>query len=243
VSRVVIVLLSLWVQTPVLAAKVTLAVAANFTAPMKQLVRHFEDQTGHQTVVSSGSTGKLYAQILNGAPFDIFLAADQERPLLLHRAGLAQAPKTYAIGRLVLWSKDQGLIAGDPAVLTRGDFARLAIANPKTAPYGVAAMQIIEALGQRQALEPKLVRGDNIAQTYQFVMSGNAQLGFVAASQVNASDIGSRWVPPPSLYQPIRQDAVLLNRGKNKPAALAFMAFLDSAAARQIADRHGYAKE
>ncbi len=230
-------------QNPALAAKTTLAVAANFTAPMKELVRQFEEQTGHQAVVSYGSTGKLYAQIQNGAPFDIFLAADQQRPQRVHQAGLGQAPKTYAIGRLVLWSRDPGLIAGDSDVLARGNFSRVAIANPKTAPYGAAAMQIIEALGHAQRLAAKLVRGDNIAQAYQFVMSGNAQLGFVAASQVQGSGTGSRWVPPTSLYAPIRQDAVLLNRGRDNPAAQAFMEFLDGPAARRVADRYGYARE
>lgn len=239
-SRISVLLLCLSALSPACAAKVTLAVAANFTAPMKELARQFEGKTEHQAVVSYGSTGKLYAQIQNGAPFDIFLAADQQRPLRLYEAGLGETPKTYAIGRLVLWSRDPALIAGDSEVLADGNFTRLAIANPRTAPYGVAAMQIIEALGHQQTLQAKLVRGDNIAQTYQFVMSGNAQLGFVAASQLPGADKGSRWIPPTTLYEPIRQDAMLLHRGTSNPAARAFMEFLDSPAAHQVVDRHGY---
>ncbi len=220
--------------------QVRLAVAANFSAPMKELGRRFSEKTGYRTMLSFGSTGKLYAQIRNGAKFDVFLAADQKRPRLLHEAGLGQSPRTYAIGRLVLWSNAPDLITGSDA-LASAKVRRIAIANPKTAPYGRGAMQILEALGQAQALRAKLVRGENIAQTYQFVATGNAQLGFVAASQVKGIGMGSHWQPPQSMYDPIRQDAQLLQRGANNPAALAFLDFLFSEESCQRVKEYGYA--
>lgn len=222
-----------------MAAQVKVAVASNFTAPMREIATRFEQATGHQAVVSYGSTGKLYTQIRHGAPFQVFLAADQERPQRIHQAGLGAVPHTYAIGRLVLWSSDPKLIDSS-GVLQGGQFRRIAIANPKTAPYGAGALQILDTLGVKQQLTPKLVRGDNIAQTFQFVTTGNAQLGFVAYSQVARDSNGSQWLPPQSLYQPLRQDAVLLEKGSGNPAALAFMDFLLSDEAQGIVSRYGY---
>jgi molybdate transport system substrate-binding protein len=231
-------LVPLW-PTPSTAGQVKVAVAANFTAPMKEISRRFEQQTGHRTIVSYGSTGKLFAQIHNGAPYEVFLSADQERPRLLFEAGIGDEPTTYAIGQLVLWSADPDLIDDKASVLHASDaFDRIAIANPKTAPYGAAAMQILEALGVREQLMPKLVRGDNIAQTYQFVMTENAQLGFVAMSQVG--EHGSKWIPPGSIHTPIRQDMVLLDKGRTNAAAAALVDFLRSDDARAITRRHGY---
>jgi molybdate transport system substrate-binding protein len=225
--------------TSATAAQVKLAVAANFTAPMREIAARFAEATGHQALVSYGSTGKLYAQIRNGAPFHVFLAADRERPRLVYESGLGGEPKTYAIGRLVLWSHDAELIEGSEA-LGAGEFARIAIANPKTAPYGSGALQILETLGVKDQLKRKLVKGDNIAQTYQFVMTENAQLGFVALSQVTGSSDGSSWVPPQSMYDPLHQDMVLLTQGSTNPAALAFVDFLLGDEAQQIARRYGY---
>jgi molybdate transport system substrate-binding protein len=219
-----------------------IAAAANFTAPMRELVTRFAASTGHQAVVSYGSTGKLYTQIIHGAPYHLFLAADQARPLRLHREGLGQPPQTYATGKLVLWSLDADLIEG-PDALRSAEVRRIAIANPKTAPYGGGAQQILKALGLDAEIENKLVRGDNIAQTYQFVMTGNAQLGFVALSQVIEAHRGSRWIPPQALYSPIHQDVILLNRGKEHPAAEAFLRFLLGPEGQTIARRYGYGVE
>ena len=225
------------------AGTVKVAVAANFTAPMRELAKSFERATGHRALVSYGSTGKLYAQIIHGAPFEVFLAADRERPALLHEAGLGEAGFTYAIGRLALWSPDPGLIDDARALLQQAGFSRLAIANPKTAPYGVGALQVLEALGALQSVQAKLVRGDNIAQTYQFVMTGNVPLAFVAISQVTDQNEGSLWVPPQSMYEPLRQNAILLERGREAPAAQAFIDYLQSPAARSLIARYGYATE
>lgn len=227
--------------TPVAAAdKVNVAVAANFTPAMKEIAAAFTTATGHETVVSYGSTGKFYAQIIHGAPFDVLLAADPVRPQLLAAAGLASELFTYAVGKLVLWSADPERVDEKGEVLKTGAFRRLAIANPKTAPYGAAALQVLESLGSLVELEPKLVRGDNISQTYQFVLTGNAQLGFVALSQVTLDPKGSRWEPPESMYDPIYQDAVLLARGMDNPAATALIHFLKGAEARAVIEKYGY---
>lgn len=224
---------------PLHAAEVKVAAAANFTAPLKEIARQFATDTGHRAIVSYGSTGKLYAQILNGAPFDVFLAADQERPALIEQKAIGSSRFTYATGRLVLWSSDPGLLDGTADALRSPGIRRLAIANPKTAPYGNGAMQIIGALQLTEPLQRKLVRGDNIAQTYQFVMTGNAQAGFVAMSQVADDAKGSRWIPPQSMYDPIRQDAVLLQPGNT--AAEAFIAYLQGDTAKETIRRYGYA--
>jgi len=225
------------------AAEVKVAVAANFTAAMKEIAAGFEQATGHTALLSFGSTGKLYAQIIQGAPFALFLAADQKRPKLLEDDGRASRRFTYATGKLVLWSAKPDFVDARGDVLTRGDFRHLAIVNPQTAPYGAAAMQVLDNLGLSAALGPRLVRGENVTQTYQFVATGNAELGFVALSQVMLKPEGSRWKVPQSLYTPIRQDAVLLERGADQPAALALLAYLKGPEARAVIERLGYAAD
>ena len=235
------------------AAEVTVAVAANFAAPMQQIARAFAQDTGHQAVVSLGATGSFYAQIRNGAPFHVFLSADDETPQRLEREGLAVAGTrfTYALGQLVLWSPQPGRVDDRGEVLRTGAFPRLAIANPRLAPYGQAAMQVLDRLGVAAQWQPRLVVGENIAQAYQFVATGNASLGFVALSQVLVDGRmdgriggrireGSAWIVPPSLHDPIRQDAVLLSRGQGNPAATALLAYLRSDKARAVIRAHGY---
>lgn len=228
------------------ADEVHIAVAANFTAPMKELAAGFERDTGHKVLASYGSTGKFYAQIKHGAPFDILLAADDETPARLEREGAAQPGTrfTYAIGKLVLWSAQAGLVDDKGAILKTGKVSHLAIGNPKTAPYGAAAIEALAKLGLLASLEAKFVQGENISQTHQFVVSGNAPLGFVAMSQVFENGqltSGSAWVVPASLYAPIRQDAALLAKGKANPAAAAFLNYLKSDAARARIQAYGYA--
>jgi molybdate transport system substrate-binding protein len=227
------------------AEQAQIAVASNFTAPMKAIIAAFEADSGHSVQASYGSTGKLYAQIKNGAPFEALLAADQKRPMLLEEEGVAVPGSgfTYAIGKLILWSADPKLITERAKVLDDGDFDKLSIANPKLAPYGVAAMETLEALGVKEAIEPKLVMGENIAQTYQFVDTGNAKLGFVALSQVMQDGRitkGSGWVVPSARHRPIRQDAVILKSGEDNAAIGALIGFLKGAEARQIIQAYGY---
>jgi molybdate transport system substrate-binding protein len=223
------------------ANEVKVAVAANFTDAAQEIGARFEAATGHTAVFSFGSTGQLYTQITQDAPFEVFLAADQARPEKAVADGYAVADSrfTYAIGRIVLYSRDPDLVRGE-ATLRASTFARLAIANPKTAPYGAAAVAAMQALGVYGALAGKLVQGNNIAQTYQFVETGNADLGFVALSQVVGSDAGSRWLVPDDLYPPIAQDAVLLKRGAGNPAAAAFLAFLKGPEAKAVKEKYGY---
>jgi molybdate transport system substrate-binding protein len=228
------------VWTSVRADEVKVAVAANFTAAMKEIAAGFEHATGHEALLSFGSTGKLYAQIVNGAPFALFLAADQERTRLLEDAGRASGRFTYAVGKLVLWSASPGVVDPQGEVLSRGGFARLAIANPKTAPYGAASLEVLEKLGLGARLRARLVRGDSIAQTHQFVATGNAEIGFVALAQVVLSPGGSRWTIPQELYSPLRQDAVLLAPGRDQPAAQAFLDYLKGPEARGVIERFGY---
>lgn len=228
------------------AAELSIAVAANFTGAAKALAKQFREQTGHQVRVSYGSTGKLYTQIANGAPFEVFMAADSARPKMAEDEGLAVAGSrfTYARGRLVLWTPKPGLFEDGVVFLKGGGFNRLAIANPKTAPYGYAAQQVLTQLGLWDALRPRLVRGDSIAQTFQFVATENADLGFVANAQIikwrGAS--GSYWRVPEDLHSPIEQQAVLLLRGKDNPAAVAFMEFLKGAQARAVIEDFGYGR-
>lgn len=227
------------------AAEVAVAVAANFAATMQRLVPVFEQQTGHKVVAAYGSTGKLAAQIQNGAPFEAFLAADDETPIRLERAAHAVAGTrfTYAIGRLVLWSRRPGLVDARGEVLRGGDFDRLAIADPRLAPYGAAALQTLRALGLADRLRAHLVTGESIAQAHQFVATGNAPLGFVALSQVQVDGRiaeGSGWVVPVHLHEPIVQQAVLLGKGRDNPAAAALLQFLRSAAARDVMRAAGY---
>jgi molybdate transport system substrate-binding protein len=228
------------------AETLRLAVAANFTAASKALVARFEEQTSHRLLVSYGSTGKLYAQIVHAAPFDIFLAADENRPRRLVEEGHAEAASrfTYAQGRLVLWSAQEGLFSDGSAYLKGGDYRRLAIANPDSAPYGMAAQQLLQGLGIWKRLSPRLVRGDSITQAFQFVATGNAEVGLVAASQLKAwPHKGSLWDVPEEYYQPIVQQAVLLHRARGSDAALAFMRFLKSDEARGVIRDFGYAVE
>ena len=227
------------------ADQVSVAVASNFTGPMERIASAFEKTTGHKALVAYGTVGKFYAQIKNGAPFEVLVSADDETPIRLEKDGLALAPSrfTYAIGKLVLWSATPGLVDDKGEVLKRGDFKRLAIANPKVAVYGAAATEAMKRLGVDAALEPRLVYGENITQTYQFAATGNAELGFVALSQIYKDGQyapGSYWLVPSALYPQIRQDAVLLVRGKSNPAAAALLSYLKSDAARQVIRAHGY---
>lgn len=224
------------------AAEIRVAVASNFTDAARQIARRFEAESGHRAVLVFGSTGKHYAQILNGAPFDAFLAADVHRPELLETAGIAVPGSrfTYAVGRIVLWSRQPGYV--DPAgkVLESGDFRHLALANPQLAPYGRAAREVLEARGLWARFEGRMVRGETIGQAYQFVYSGNAELGFVAYAQIvrpGAPPEGSWWEVPQELYAPIEQQAVLLTEDA---AARAFIEFVRSEAAREIIRAHGY---
>ena len=222
-----------------------MAVAANFSAPMKVIAQAFERETGHKAVLSFGATGQLYAQIRNGAPFSILLAADELTPAKIEKEGLGVTGTTftYAIGQLVLWSKNPGRVDEQGEILKKGGFTKLAIANPKLAPYGAAAIEVLNHLGVMHQVKPKIVEGANIAQTFQFVFSENAELGFVALSQVYENGKlkqGSGWLVPKSLYSPIKQDAILLNLGRNNPAALALMQYLQSDAAKRVIQNFGY---
>ena len=227
------------------AEEVQVAVAANFAAPMQAIAADFEKASGHRVVMSTGATGKFYAQIRNGAPFDVFLAADDETPARLdsENATVAGSRFTYAIGQLALWSADPQRVDAEGAVLRRGDFKHIALASPKLAPYGAAAVETMTKLGLLAQLQPKFVQGESIGQTYTFVASGNAELGFVALSQVwEAGRItrGSAWVVPAALHAPIRQDAVLLARGRDNAAALALMRFLRTDATKAAIRTFGY---
>ena len=246
VRTAVALLLVGWVlPTPVGAAEVHVAVAANFTAPMQKLAGMFERQTGHRVAASFGSTGKLATQIQNGAPFEVFLAADDETPAKLERSGHAVSGSrvTYAIGRLVLWSREPGRVNGDGAVLRGSTVDRLAIADPRLAPYGAAAVQTLRALGLYERLQPRLVTGENITQAHQFVATGNAPLGFVALSQVvqeGKISTGSAWIVPSNLHYPIAQDAVVLKNGKEQAAANALMIYLQSDKIKSLIRSYGY---
>ena len=223
------------------AGTVRAAVAANFTAPAQEIGKAFSAASGHDVRFSFGSTGQLYAQISQGAPFDVFLAADQARPARAEDEGFAVTGTrfTYATGAIALFSMDASLVKGE-ATLRQGDFTRLAIANPEIAPYGAAAVSTMQALGVFEALRERIVRGNNIAQVYQFVTTGNAELGFIALSQLAGGAGGSHWVVPPNLYPPIAQDAVLLAAAADVAAARAFLEFLRGEEANAIKDRYGY---
>ncbi len=229
------------------AEEVSIAVAANFTDATRQLIPLFEQSTGHTTRVSYGSTGKLYAQIEHGAPFEVFLAADTERPRKAEQSGLAVPGSrfVYARGKLAFWSAREDLFSDGEAFLKSGEFRHIALANPKTAPYGQAAQQVLEQLGVWDDLQSQLVRGDSIAQTFQFTVTGNADAGFVALSQVRAwqQPGGSLWIIPQDYYAPIAQSAVLLKKGTDNPAAQAFIDFLRGDAARDVIASYGYGVE
>lgn len=241
-------LASLFLMLPqtVQSAETKVAVAANFTAAAKDIAAAFQTETGHVATLSFGSTGKLFTQIANGAPFSVFLAADQKRPEKAETDGLASKGSrfTYASGKIVLYSADPKLVDASGSVLQTSDgFDKLAIANPKTAPYGAAAIEAMTALQVPQQVMAKIVRGDSISQTYQFVATGNAQLGFVALSQVINTNEGSQWIVPADLYSPIKQDAVLLKSGANDEAAVAFIEFLKGNTAKTIIQKFGYGVE
>ena len=227
------------------AADVTVAVAANFTAPMQKIAEAFAQDTGHKAVLAFGATGKFYAQIKNGAPFQMLLAADHETPAKLEKEGFAVAGTrfTYATGRLVLWSAQPGVVDDKGDVLRTSQDGKVALADPKLAPYGAAAITAMTQLGVLERLQPRFVQGENIGQAYQFVATGNAPMGFVALSQVMVDGRiakGAAWVVPAKLHAPILQDAVLLNPGKDNPAALALTRYLRSEKARAIILSYGY---
>ena len=232
------------------AEEVTVAVAANFTAPMQKIAQTFEQDTGHKALLAFGATGKFYAQIKNGAPFAVLLSADDETPARLEKEGVAIAGTrfTYAIGRLALWSKNPLLVDDKGQVLLsnttdKNSFKKLAIADPKLAPYGAAAMEVLDRMGALAKVRSKLVQGDSIGQAFQFVMTENAELGFVALSQISIDGRitqGSAWVVPQNLYTPLKQDAVLLPVGKNNAAALALMKYMRTDRAQVIIRAYGY---
>lgn len=232
-------------SAPVCAAEVRVAVASNFAAPMERIVVQFEKESGHKVNVSLGSSGKFYAQIKGGAPFDVLLAADEAIPKQLQQEKLAVEGSrfTYAIGRLVLWSAQPGFVDAKGAVLNNGNFNKLAIADPKLAPYGMAAKETLEKLVMWNAMQRKLVKGENITQTYQFIASENAELGFIALSQImhdGKVTSGSWWLVPSEMHRPIRQSAVLLSGAKDTLAAQAFLTFLKSDKAKKVMHEFGY---
>ncbi|GBQ30095.1 molybdate ABC transporter substrate-binding protein [Gluconacetobacter azotocaptans] len=227
--------------TGCVAADVRVAVAANFADVAKDIADAFHTATGNTAVLSSGASGQIYNQIVQGAPYDVFLSADHTRPEMLVRQGLGVPASlfTYAIGQLVLWSNRPGVVA-DGAVLKSGHPGLIAICNPRTAPYGQAAIETMRALSVLDALRPQIVEGQSVAQAYQFVKSGNAGSGFVALSQIRHDEGGSRWIVPATLYTPILQDAVLLKTAADNPVALAFAAFMKSPAIRSLIKSRGY---
>ncbi len=228
-------------STPVWSAEANVAVAANFAEPAKEIARLFEERTGHKAVLSFGATGGFYTQITQGAPFAVFLSADQSTPKKLAAEGLAAADSlfTYAVGKLVLFSADADRVHG-AATLRAAAFNKIAIADPKTAPYGAAAVETMKSLGIYDKLLDKIVQGSNIVQAYQFVVTGNAELGFVALSQVVNRHDGSRWLVAADLYAPIRQDAVLLTGAGSNAAAAAFLSFLKNPEAVAVIEKYGY---
>lgn len=224
------------------AEQVTIAVASNFSNPAQKIAHAFEQQTPHQVRLVFGSSGKIYAQITHGAPFDIFLSADQAKPLALDKNGLSVTGSrfTYALGQLILWDVKHNHPPNLSKLGNEGYFRKLALANPKLAPYGLAAKEVLQSLKLYKKLSPKLVMGENIAQTYQFVASGNADMGFVASSQITKKMPGIALIIPDHLYRPIRQDAILLNRAEHNSAARDFMRFLKSEKAQKIIISSGY---
>ncbi|HEY0289416.1 MAG TPA: molybdate ABC transporter substrate-binding protein [Pseudomonas sp.] len=227
------------------ADEVQVAVAANFTAPIQAIAQDFEKDTGHKLVASFGATGQFYTQIKNGAPFEVFLAADDTTPAKLEQENeiVKGSRFTYAVGTLALWSAKEGYVDDKGEVLKKNQYQHLSIANPKAAPYGLAATQVLEKLGLTEATKPKLVEGQSIAQAYQFVSTGNAELGFVALSQVfkdGKLNSGSAWIVPANLHEPIKQDAVILNKGKDSAAAKALMDYLKGPKAAAVIKSFGY---
>ncbi len=243
--NLVFVFLQIALLISIQAAEVTVAVASNFSFPMRKIVAQFEAESGHKVRLSLGSTGAFYAQIKNGAPFHLLLAADQETPARLEKEGLGLAGTrfTYAQGRLVLWSRQAGRVDVEGEILKTGRFQKLALANPKLAPYGVAAMETLQRLSLTEQLKSKFVQGENISQAYQFVETENAQIGFVAMSQVFSEGKllkGSAWIVPLQLYSPIQQDAILLVAGQKNSAAIALMRYLKTDRAKSVMSAYGY---
>lgn len=227
------------------AGEVQVAVAANFAGPMERIAAAFQRDTGHQAILASGATGKFYAQIRNGAPFEVLLAADDATPARLDAEGrvVAGSRFTYATGRLVLWSAREGVVDANGAVLKTASYRHLAIANPKTAPYGAAAIATLDKLGLGASVRPRIVQGENIAQAWQFASTGNAELGFVAQSQVwrdGKFTSGSGWIVPAAMHAPIRQDAALLKKGAGNPAAQALLRYLKTDKAKDMIRAYGY---
>ena len=237
--------LALFVSVATHAAEVKVAVAANFAQTLKEISTVFEQDTGHKLAITRGSTGKLYAQISQGAPFEVLLSADDETPekLITEGKAITGTRLTYAIGRLALWSPKPDLVDEGGQVLKTDKFRFLAIANARVAPYGRAAVQVMQKLGVLASIEPRVVQGESITQTFQFVSTGNAQLGFVALSQITENGklkSGSAWIVPENMHEQLRQDAVLLNPGKDSAAASALLNFLKSDKAKKIIASHGY---
>ena len=227
------------------AESILVAVAANFTKPMTEIAAEFEKTTGHSAKLAFGASGKFVSQFENGAPFEVFLSADEKNPLKLEQAGLTVAGSrfTYAIGKLALWSSNPDTVDNEGRVLAIGNFNHLALADPKLAPYGAAALEVLKNQGLLEKLQAKFVQGENIAQTYEFINSGAAELGFIALSQISENSkisTGSAWIVPDSLYSPILQDAVLLKTGAANPAALSLMDYLKTAPAQSIIRKYGY---
>jgi molybdate transport system substrate-binding protein len=229
------------------AAATLVAVAANFSKPMTEITAEFEKATGHSAKLSFGSTGKFVSQIENGGPFEVLLAADEKGPQKLEQSGLtvANSQFTYALGKLVLWSAKPGYVYDQGKILTKGGFKHLALADPKLAPYGAAAVEVLKKMGLMEKLQPLFVQGENIAQTFQFVTTGNAELGFIALAQVIDTQSGkigsgSGWIIPDHDYAPIQQGAVLMKKGAENPAATALLDYLKSAPALAIIKKYGY---
>ncbi|WP_434707225.1 molybdate ABC transporter substrate-binding protein [Pseudomonas sp. R1-1] len=238
-------LIAVFASSGALADEVQVAVAANFTAPIQAIAADFEKDTGHRLIAAYGATGQFYTQIKNGAPFEVFLAADDSTPQKLEKEGdtVKGSRFTYAIGTLALWSAKAGYVDDAGEVLQKNQYQHLSIANPKAAPYGLAATQVLAKLKLTEATQAKLVEGQNITQAYQFVSTGNAELGFVALSQIYKDgkvSSGSAWVVPAEMHDPIKQDAVILNKGKDNPAAKALVEYLKGAKAAAVIKSYGY---
>ncbi|WP_222833018.1 molybdate ABC transporter substrate-binding protein [Pseudomonas sp. SC3(2021)] len=238
-------LLAVFAIGTVQADEVQVAVAANFTAPIQALAADFEKDTGHKLVAAYGATGQFYTQIKNGAPFEVFLSADDTTAEKLEKEGdsVKGSRFTYAIGTLALWSAKEGYVDAKGDVLKKNEYQHLSIANPKAAPYGLAATQVLEKLKLTEATKAKIVEGQNITQAYQFVSTGNAEVGFVALSQIYKDgkvSSGSAWIVPASLHDPIKQDAVILNKGKDSAAAKALVEYLKGPKAAAVIKSYGY---
>ena len=245
----VIVACVLLLQPPTLLAEdITVAVASNFTTVLRELALDFQKRSGHRVVLAAGSSGRLYAQVVNGAPYDLFFSADVEKPAQLVADGLADADSlfTYALGALVLWSADPAMKVINGEVLREANSARVALANPRLAPYGAAAFQVLEKLAAQGILVENRVTGENITQAYQYVETGNVPVGFVALSQVIEEGRirrGAGWIIPQDMYTPIRQDVVLLNRGKANQAAREFLDYVRSDEGKSVIQKFGYSTD